>query len=122
MNCPTRYCAGPLTRRQFLKIGGLSLGAVGANGLCPMRLVAQATGKPVTDTSIILVWLPGGPAHMETYDLKPDAPVEYRGDFRPIRTNVPGIDICEFLPLHAKIADKYALIRSIAHEFADHGG
>jgi hypothetical protein len=122
MNSPTRYCAGPLTRRQFLKIGGLSLGAVGAYGLCPMRLVAQATGKPVTDTSVILVWLPGGPPHMETYDLKPDAPVEYRGDFRPIRTNVPGIDICEFLPLHAKIADKYALIRSIAHEFADHGG
>jgi hypothetical protein len=122
MNSPTRYCAGPLTRRQFLKIGSFSLGAVGANGLCPMRLVAQATGKPVTDTSVILIWLPGGPPHMETYDLKPDAPVEYRGDFRPIRTNVPGIDICEFLPLHAKIADKYALIRSIAHEFADHGG
>ena len=59
---------------------------------------------------------------METYDLKPDAPAEYRGDFRPIKTNVSGIDICEYLPLHAQIADKFALIRSIAHNFADHGG
>ncbi len=54
--------------------------------------------------------------------MKPDAPVEYRGAYRPIKTNVPGIDICEHLPLHARVADKYALIRSIAHKFADHGG
>ena len=54
--------------------------------------------------------------------MKPDAPSDYRGIFRPINTNVPGIDVCELLPLHAKIADKYTLIRSIAHEFADHGG
>jgi hypothetical protein len=71
---------------------------------------------------VIFVWLPGGPPHMETYDMKPDAPEEYRGDFRPIHTNVPGIDVCELLPLHAKVADKFTLIRSIAHKFADHGG
>ena len=59
---------------------------------------------------------------METYDMKPDAPEEYRGQFRPISTNVPGIDVCELLPLHAKCADKYTLIRSIAHTFNDHGG
>jgi hypothetical protein len=59
---------------------------------------------------------------METFDMKPDAPEDYRGAFRPIRTNVPGIEICEHLPLLARRADKYALIRSIAHEFADHGG
>jgi hypothetical protein len=59
---------------------------------------------------------------METYDMKPDAPEDYRGEFRPIRTNVPGIDVCELLPLHAQVADRFTLIRSIAHEFADHGG
>jgi hypothetical protein len=74
------------------------------------------------DTSVIFIWLPGGPPHMETYDMKPDAPAEYRGDFRPIKTVVPGIEVCEHLPLHARVADRFALIRSIAHEFADHGG
>src|SRR5437763_8824256 len=74
------------------------------------------------DTSVILLWLPGGPPHMETYDMKPDAPEEYRGNFKPIRTNVPGIDVCELLPRHARIADRFTLIRSIAHQFADHGG
>jgi hypothetical protein len=59
---------------------------------------------------------------METYDLKPDAPAEYRGEFRPIKTNVPGIEVGELLPLHARVADKFTLIRSIAHKFADHGG
>jgi hypothetical protein len=87
-----------------------------------LRLRAKETDHSVSDTSVIFVWLPGGPPHMETYDMKPDAPAECRGDFKPIKTNVPGIDICEHLPLHAKIADKFTLVRSIAHTFADHGG
>jgi hypothetical protein len=56
------------------------------------------------------------------YDMKPDAPVDYRGEFKPIKTNVPGIDVCELMPLHAKVADKFTLVRSISHDFADHGG
>lgn len=59
---------------------------------------------------------------METYDLKPDAPLDYRGEMRPIPTNVPGIDLCELLPLHAKLADKFTIIRSISHKFANHAG
>ena len=118
---PALRCSGPASRRQFLKIGALSLGSVGLGGLLPLRLEAKGTGQD-SDHAVILVWLPGGPPHMETYDMKPDAPEEYRGDFRPIRTNVPGIDVCELLPLHARIADKFTLIRSIAHNFADHGG
>src|SRR5260370_4872885 len=59
---------------------------------------------------------------METSDMKPDAPAEYRGAFKPIETNVPGIDVCELLPLHARVADRFSLVRSIAHTFADHGG
>jgi hypothetical protein len=118
---PTLLCRGPVSRRSFLKIGALGVGGLSLSDVLRLRARAGAA-KPEPDTSIIFVWLPGGPPHMETYDMKPDAPEEYRGVFRPIRTSVPGIDICEHLPLHAKIADKYTLIRSIAHEFADHGG
>ena len=75
-----------------------------------------------SDTSVIFIWLPGGPPHMETYDMKPEAPLEYRGIFQPIKTNVSGMEICELLPLQAKIADKFNIIRSVSHEFADHGG
>ncbi len=121
MPIPTLGCPGPISRRNFLKMGGLALGGLGAQGILPWKLQANERGD-ASDTSVILIWLPGGPPHMETYDMKPDAPAEYRGDFRPVRTNVPGIDICEHLPLHTRIADKYTLIRSIAHNFADHGG
>lgn len=114
-------CSGPQTRRHFLKIGSLALGGVGLGGLLPLKVRAETTASE-PDTSVILIWLPGGPPHMETYDMKPDAPSEYRGDFRPMRTVVPGLDICEHLPMHARIADRYAIIRSIAHNFADHGG
>jgi hypothetical protein len=114
-------CPGPLSRRQFLRIGALALGGLGVHDLVPWKLRAAEAGI-TPDTSVILIWLPGGAPHMETYDMKPDAPAEYRGDFRPIRTSVPGIDICEHLPLHARIADKFTLVRSIAHNFADHGG
>jgi len=117
-------CSGPLSRRSFLSAGTLGLGGLGLGDL--LRLRAQAATSEVTpkdkDTSIIFVWLPGGPPHMEMYDMKPDAPADYRGPYRPIHTNVPGIDVCELMPRHAKIADKYNVIRSIAHKFADHGG
>jgi hypothetical protein len=121
MTRPPFRCPGPTSRRQFLKIGALTLGGVGLGGLLSLRLEAKGTGR-TSGTAVILIWLPGGPPHMETYDMKPGAPAEYRGEFRPIRTNVPGIDVCELLPLHAKIADRFTLIRSIAHNFADHGG
>ncbi len=116
------HCSGPVSRRGFLKVGAVGLGGLGLSDVLRLRAAAKASGQPDTDTSIIFIWLPGGPPHMETYDMKPDAPADYRGEFRPIATNVPGIDICELLPRHAKIADKFTLIRSVAHEFADHGG
>jgi hypothetical protein len=89
------------------------------------RLQAQAAqaGKPIApDTSVIFVWLPGGPPHMDMYDMKPNASSDYRGAFRPIATNVPGLDVCELMPRHAAIADKFSVVRSISHTFADHGG
>jgi hypothetical protein len=110
-----------MSRRSFLKLGALGVGGLSLADVFRLR-ATQGKSKAAPDTSVIFVWLPGGPPHMETYDLKPDAPAEYRGDFRPIRTNVPGIDVCELLPMHAKCADKYTLVRSVAHTFADHGG
>jgi hypothetical protein len=122
MKHPTLSCPGPLSRRSFLKTCSLALGGLGLGNLLALRARAKETGQDVPDTSVILVWLPGGPPHMETFDMKPDAPSEYRGEFRPIKTNVPGIEVCEHLPRHARVADKFALVRSIAHTFADHGG
>jgi len=111
-------CSGPIRRRGFMEIGALSLAGLGL----PQFLQAKARGAVSRDTNVIFIWLPGGPPHMEMYDLKPDAPSEYRGIFRPIRTNVPGMEVGELLPRHAKCADKFNLIRSCHHEFADHGG
>ena len=120
-NNPTQQCQGPVSRRQFLKIGSLGLGGLSLAGVTPYKLFADQ-GESEPDRSVIFIWLPGGPPHMEMYDLKPDAPEEYRGAFRPIQTNVTGIQVSEHLPMHAHVADKFVLIRSIAHTFADHGG
>jgi len=117
-----KKCAGPASRRSFLKVGALGMGGFGLADLLRLRAQAEATGANDPDTSVIFVWLPGGPPHMEMYDMKPNAPAEYRGVFRPVSTNVPGMDVCELMPMHTKIADKYTLIRSISHKFADHGG
>ncbi|MBI3876256.1 MAG: DUF1501 domain-containing protein [Verrucomicrobia bacterium] len=115
-------CRGPVSRRSFLEMGALTLGGLGMSDFFRLRAMAKEAGQRAPDTSVIFVWLPGGPPHMETYDIKPDAPAEYRGIFKPIKTNVPGIEVCELLPRHAKCADKYTIIRSVSHEFADHGG
>src|ERR1017187_5280793 len=121
MTKPTFSCPGPLSRREFLRLGSLAVGGIGLSSLLGQRAAAKEAGQSVPDTSVIFLWLPGGPPHMEMYDLKPDAPTEYRGAFNPIRTKVPGLDVCEHLPLHAPLADKFALIRSISHQYAGHG-
>src|SRR6185295_17173309 len=72
------------------------------------------------DTSVILLWLDGGPSHLDLYDMKPDAPEEYRGIWRPIRTNVPGIEITELFPKQARVADKFSIVRSLHHDDGDH--
>jgi hypothetical protein len=121
MNKPSLSCPGPLPRREFLRLGSLALGGAGLSNLLGLRAAAREAGRSIPDTSVIFLWLPGGPPHMETYDMKPDAPAEYRGAFRPIRTTVPGLDVCELLPMHARCADKFAVIRSISHQYAGHG-
>src|SRR5204863_3097693 len=84
------------------------------------RQAAAAAGGSQKDTAVILFWLDGGPSQLDTYDMKPDAPAEYRGLWRPIPTNVPGIDITEMFPRQAKVADKFAIVRSLHHDTGDH--
>ena len=118
-------CFGPIDRRSFLKIGGLSLGAL-SSGLSPDLaglLAAEAAGEALdNDFSVILFWANGGPSHLETFDMKPKAPAEYRGEFQPIPTNVPGLDICELLPNLAGMADKFSIVRSLFHNRNEHSG
>lgn len=112
----------PVSRRRFLQTGSLLSLGLGLSEVARLRAVASDRSQPGEDTVVILVWLTGGLSHMDTYDLKPDAPAEYRGDFKPIRTNVPGIQVGELLPMHARIADKFSLVRSVSHGFGDHDG
>src|SRR5215831_16562655 len=106
-----RYCDG-VSRRSFLQIGVAGMGAIGLGQMLALKDVSAAAGAAKKDTSVILLWLDGGPGHMDTYDMKPDAPPEYRGIWRPIGTNVPGMRISELLPRQAKVADKFSIIRS----------
>ena len=109
-----------LSRRALLQVG--SLGALGLSLADVLRWQqARAADPAARPKSIILLWLWGGPSHVDTFDLKPKAPVEYRGPYAPIDTNVPGIHICELLPKLAERADKYAIIRSLHHTSNDHG-
>src|ERR687893_543657 len=104
-----RYCDG-VTRRSFLRIGGLAMGGVGL----PQLLQAEdRAGMSRPHKAVIMVYLSGGLAHQDTFDLKPDAPAEVRGEFRPIATKVPGIDVGELLPRTAAVMDKLAVLRSI---------
>jgi len=107
-----RYCDG-LSRRNFLKIGAFGAGLTLAEMLRARALAAKASGKPASNKSAIMIYLPGGPSHMDMYDIKPDAPKEFRGEFNPIATNVSGVQICEHMPLQAKMWDKLACVRSI---------
>jgi hypothetical protein len=98
------------SRRNFLSVGTLALGGLSLADL--LRLEARAAaGDPPRQKSVIFVYLPGGPSHIDLYDMKPDAPAEIRGEFKPIKTNVPGIEVCELLALQAKIANRFAIVR-----------
>src|SRR6516164_2258054 len=103
-----KFCDG-LTRRNFLKIGAFGVGLTLAEVL---RSRARA-GTTSSNKSAIMIFLPGGPPHLDMYDLKPDAPKEFRGEFKPIDTNVPGVQICELFPRQARMWDKLAAIRSL---------
>src|SRR6187431_356572 len=103
------FCDG-LSRRSFLRIGGLGLGGLTFSQL--LRAESQQ-GRGKSQKALILVYLPGGPPHQDMFDIKTDAPSEIRGEFSEIATNVPGIRICEHLPQMAAMTDKLVFVRSV---------
>ena len=112
----TGYCDG-VTRRDFLKIGGLALGGLSLPGL--LRAEGQA-GIRRSHKAVIMIFLAGGPPHQDMFDLKPDAAEGIRGEFRPIPTNVPGLEICEHMPRLARMMDKFVVVRSLVGAGPDH--
>jgi len=133
-----RRCPGTLPRRGFLQVGFSALGGLELADLLRLRSLAaarDATESPAAgvgrsssrvyagdanDKALIVIWLWGGPSHMETFDLKPDAPSEYRGEFRPIPTKVAGLEISEHLPRLARLGDRFAIVRSLGHDSPGH--
>ena len=111
-----RFCDG-VSRRSFLKIGGLALGGMSMPDILRAE-AAASTGR--SHKSIIMIFQPGGPPHQDMYDLKPNAPVGIRGEFQPIKTNVPGIEVCELLPRMAGMMDKLVPIRTIVGATGKH--
>jgi len=103
-----------ISRRSFLRVGTLGVGSFAAGGMTladVLRLQAATTPAGRRQKSAIMIHLSGGPSHLDMYDMKPRAPAEYRGEFRPIGTNVPGMEICELMPMQARMADKFAILR-----------
>src|SRR6267378_4090261 len=107
---PQRRFCDRVSRRDFLRVGALGLGGLTLADVLRLRARAGSKSSP---RAVIMVCLAGGPSHIDMYDLKPKATAEYRGDFKPIKTRVPGFDISELFPLQAQITDKLALVRTV---------
>lgn len=115
----TRKCRGSMSRRDVLRVGGLSLAGLTLADVLRLRVDAGTNAQRAK--SVIMIWMRGGPSHIDSFDMKPDAPAEVRGEFQPISTNVSGIQICEHTPLLAGIMDKLAIIRGIkSNDLGDH--
>src|SRR3984957_10690297 len=110
------------SRRDFLKVGALGMTGLMLPDLLQARAAAAAAGQPTRNTSVVWLWLGGGPTHVETFDPKMTAPAEFRSVTGAIPTNVPGIEIGATLPKMAQVADKMAFVRSFAHSNSGHGG
>ncbi len=116
-----KNCDGS-TRRDFLKVGALGLGALTLPDLLRACAAAQAHGQPTRNTSVVWLWLGGGPTHVETFDPKMTAPAEFRSVVGAVQSNVPGVELGGVLPRIAGVADKMAFVRSFAHTNSGHGG
>src|SRR6516225_9954661 len=117
-----QHCDG-LTRREVLRVGALGFGGLTLPGLLRSREAQAGADRPARSPgarSVIILFLSGGPSQLDMWDLKPEAPEEVRGTFRPIATDVPGIQICEHMPRMARLAGRYTIVRSLSHSDADH--
>lgn len=115
---PTKLCDG-CTRREVLRVGGLAIAGLSLADV--LRLRAAANPEAGRNKAVIMIWLRGGASHIDSYDMKPNAPTEIRGEFHPIATKVAGVQICEYMPLQASIMDKLAIIRGIkSNDLGDH--
>src|SRR5687767_9055379 len=115
-----RDCDGT-TRREFLKIGTLGTGALTLPGLLAARAQAASAGLPVKETSVVWLWLGGGPTHVETFDPKMTAPAEYRSVTGEVASRIAGVTLGGTFPKMADVADKMAFVRSFAHTNSGHG-
>ncbi|HSG68828.1 MAG TPA: DUF1501 domain-containing protein, partial [Planctomycetaceae bacterium] len=115
----SRYCDG-YSRRNFLQIGMAGLGSLGLPQLLQAKEESARPGREKRETAVILIWLDGGLSHIDTYDMKPDAPSEYAGIWRPIPTAVPGFEITELFPRQATMTEKFSVVRSLHHDSGDH--
>src|SRR5438093_8743824 len=114
-----QYCDG-FNRRSFLQLGVAGLTSMGLPQILRAREESTRSLSGRKNTKVILIWLDGGPGHMDMYDMKPDAPAEYRGLWKPIRSRVPGMDVSELYPKQARYTDKFSIVRSLHHNTGDH--
>ena len=119
---PSLHCDG-LSRRGFLRVGGLAVGGLTFPELLRLNSVAGQSANR-SHKSIIMICLGGGPSHIDMYDMRPEAPPEYRGEFLPVASRVPGMQMCELMPRQAEIADRFAVVRSLqwtepCHQFSE---
>src|SRR4051794_31290610 len=121
VTCDSPGGKGRASRRVFLKVGARGLAGLRLADHLRMAASAGEAARPRKETAVIQVSLLGGPSHIDTFDMKPGAPLEFRGEFRPIGTNVPGIQICEHLPRLARQMDRLAIVRSVSHGQSAHG-
>ncbi len=118
--CKGFYEVPPLNRREFLRVGSLGLFGLTLPQLLQGASASESSSRRRPAKACIVLFMWGGPAQQDTWDMKPDAPVEYRGEFQPIATNVPGIQVCEHFPKMAQLTDKVAIIRSMTHTDVAH--
>jgi uncharacterized protein (DUF1501 family) len=119
MRMSFQHPAHPVSRREVIQAGAVGLLGLGMNHLSALQAMTAAT-QPARAKSVIYIFLSGGLAQHESFDMKPDAPMEIRGEFKPIRTRTPGLHLCEHLPNLARISEKWSLVRSLTHGSSDH--
>src|SRR6185437_9460550 len=116
---PHHQCSSAISRRRLLQAGAVSFGGAALADLLRREAAAGETGAE--KRSVIVVFQAGGPSHLETWDRKPQAPVEYRGEFAGIDTSIPGYQVGEYMPRLAKLCHKLAILRSVYHDQTEHG-